>query len=166
VASLLRFARRDEYHFASIDVGALVRSIVDSLRTRASAAHVRVDADVPDGVTARADAEKLRQVLLNLFDNALDALAHRQVDAHLRVTVARANGHACVTIADNGAGVPADALPHLFEPFFSLKETGTGLGLAIAKRTIEAHNGCIDAAAAHPGLSFAITLPLGAGEER
>jgi signal transduction histidine kinase len=160
VASLLRFARRDEYRFEAVDVGVLVRAALDSVRARAAAAHVTVQVDVPERITAHADGEKMRQVLLNLFDNALDALAHQTNDARMRVTVSRANGHAHVIIADNGPGVPADALPHLFEPFFSLKEKGTGLGLAIVKRTIDAHHGRIDASCADPGMKFAIELPL------
>lgn len=161
VASLLRYARRDEYRFESIDVGSLVQATIGSIRARAEAAHVAVEAHVAEGVTARADAEKIRQVLLNLFDNALDALAHDTEAATLRVTVARVNGHARLTIADNGPGVPADALPRLFDPFFSLKEKGTGLGLAIVKRTVEAHNGRIGAATTQPGMAFDIELPLG-----
>jgi signal transduction histidine kinase len=160
VASLLRFARRDEYRFESVDIGALVSATVDGVRGRAAAAQINLHAHVAPGVTARADAEKLRQVLLNLFDNAFDALADGGTDRAVAVSVARVNGHARVTIADNGPGVPGDALAHLFEPFFSLKDKGTGLGLAIVKRTVDAHQGQIEAAAAHPGLAFAITLPL------
>lgn len=163
VASLLRFARRDEYQFEAIDMGALVGATIDSLRTRAAAQHVALQTQMAPGVTARVDAEKVRQALLNLFDNALDALATASHERAVRVSVSRANGHAHVTIADNGPGVPAAELPRLFEPFFSLKAKGTGLGLAIVKRTIEAHNGRIQASMGHPGIAFDIALPL-AGE--
>jgi two-component system sensor histidine kinase HydH len=64
-------------------------------------------------------------------------------------------------VSDSGAGVPPDALPHLFEPFFSLKAQGTGLGLAIARRTVEAHGGQIAASPAEPGLTVQVELPLG-----
>jgi len=64
-------------------------------------------------------------------------------------------------VSDSGPGVAADALPHLFEPFFSLKPQGTGLGLAIAKRTVEAHGGTIEALPDGRGTTFRVTLPLG-----
>jgi len=64
-------------------------------------------------------------------------------------------------VRDGGSGVPAAALPRLFEPFFSLKPQGTGLGLAIAKRTVEAHGGHIEAHTVTPrGLMLRIDLPL------
>jgi signal transduction histidine kinase len=62
--------------------------------------------------------------------------------------------------------VPPDALPHLFEPFFSLKAKGTGLGLAIAKRTVDAHGGRIEAASAPgSGMTVRIELPLAGAEQ-
>ncbi len=71
------------------------------------------------------------------------------------------NGSGTLSVCDSGCGVPADALPRLFEPFFSLKPHGTGLGLAIAKRTVEAHGGAIAAAApSGGGLMLRIDLPL------
>ena len=67
---------------------------------------------------------------------------------------------ACWRSRDSGPGVPADALPRLFEPFFSLKTTGTGLGLAIVKRTVEAHGGRVEArTAAGGGLLLRVELP-------
>ncbi|TMA56568.1 MAG: response regulator [Deltaproteobacteria bacterium] len=73
----------------------------------------------------------------------------------------RVGGNRSVRVEDSGPGVPAEALPRLFEPFFSLKAKGTGLGLAIAKRTVDAHGGRIDAApGSRAGMTFSIELPL------
>ena len=102
----------------------------------------------------------MRQVVINLIENALDALSDGTLPKQLNVAVGSANGSATIRVTDSGPGVPADALPHLFEPFFSLKEKGTGLGLAIAKRTVDAHGGRIAAAAQqHAGMTFTIELP-------
>jgi C4-dicarboxylate-specific signal transduction histidine kinase len=117
-------------------------------------------------VTAAADREKLRQVLLNLIENAIDALAERPGGRRLDVVVGREDGSATMRVSDNGPGVSADAMPHLFEPFFSLKPTGTGLGLAIARRTVEAHGGRIVAACEGAGMTFEVELPLDHGTER
>jgi two-component system sensor kinase FixL len=102
-------------------------------------------------------------VLINLMENAVDALADAPAPRQLGVTLQRQNGSAHVEVCDSGAGVPADALPHLFDPFFSLKPHGTGLGLSIAKRTIDAHGGRISVCRnGGTGLVFRIDVPLAA----
>jgi signal transduction histidine kinase len=164
IQALLRFSRRESFVFEMADVGDVVRDTLADLRPRFDAAEVAVATAVGSGLLARVDREKLRQVLVNLFENAVDALA--EVGPGARRLDVRANGGdgaAVIEIADSGPGVPQDALPRLFEPFFSLKPHGTGLGLAIAKRTIEAHGGRIVAApGAVAGLRFRIELPRGA----
>jgi signal transduction histidine kinase len=164
VTALLRFARRDELQFAPVDLGALARTTVESFRPRLEAAAIGIELEAPEGIVARADHEKIRQVLVNLIDNALDVLADAPQPRHLTVNVGSANGTASLRVTDSGPGVSADALPHLFEPFFSLKPSGTGLGLAIAKRTVDAHGGRIAATSpSGAGMTFQIELPLEAG---
>jgi signal transduction histidine kinase len=164
VAALLRFARRDDFHFEPVALTPLVRDTLDSFRPRLEAAGIVVRVEAPDGITARADREKLRQVLVNLVENALDALGDGVPTRHLGVRVASTDGQATIEVADSGSGVPAEALAHLFEPFFSLKPHGTGLGLAIAKRTIDAHGGRIAAASsASAGMRITVMLPLASG---
>jgi len=161
VASLLRFARRDELRFETVDVAALVRRAVEQFRSRFAEADVAVELDATEPITARADAEKLRQVVINLVENALDAFDDGTGTRRLRIDVGRRNGAATVRIADTGVGVPAEVLPRLFEPFFSLKAKGTGLGLAIAKRTVDAHGGRIVATStAGEGTTVSVELPL------
>jgi signal transduction histidine kinase len=161
VGSLLRFARREEFRLAPVDCAELVRGAVASVRARLDAEAVDVGLDLAPGVIARADADKLRQVVLNLLENALDALATTASRRRIEVAVTASDGHAALAVQDSGPGVPADALPRLFEPFFSLKAHGTGLGLAIAKRTVEAHGGRMSAApGARGGLRVDIVLPL------
>jgi polar amino acid transport system substrate-binding protein len=159
VRALLHFARREEYRFESLDLGALVQSTLGAFAPRLAALGVRLDATVAAGVFVRGDREKLRQVLVNLLENALDALALGG-ERRIAAVVSTTNGTASVTVADSGPGIPPDALGHLFEPFFTLKPNGTGLGLAIARRTIEAHGGRIDVAPATPrGTTFRLDLP-------
>jgi signal transduction histidine kinase len=159
VGSLLRFARREELRCEPVELGALVRATAEALRPRLGQAGIAVVLDTPAEVVARADREKLRQVLINLIENAIDALAGHAGPRRLALAVGLADGAARVRVVDTGPGVPADALPRLFEPFFSLKEQGTGLGLAIARRTIEAHGGRIRAASRPGHTTFEIELP-------
>jgi signal transduction histidine kinase len=158
VAALLRFARREDFAFVSVDLGELVRATVESLRPRLQAADVEVATETPDGVVARADPEKVRQVLINLIENAVDAMADGTGERRLAITVGNGAGRVTLRVHDSGPGVAADALPHLFEPFFSLKPNGTGLGLAIARRTVEAHGGRITAESGD-GTTFVVELP-------
>lgn len=164
VRALLRFAKRETFELASVDITGLVQSTLAELRERLDGAGIRVEEDLSAGVMARVDREKIRQVVINLIENAVDALADPDTATkQVRVTVRATNGTAEIAVADSGPGVPADALPRLFEPFFSLKANGTGLGLAIARRTVEAHGGHIHAESAPAGgLTVRIALPQSA----
>jgi signal transduction histidine kinase len=160
VGSLLRFTRRDELRVGPIDLGNLVTDTVDHSRSRLEGADIRVTVDAPPGVLTRGDPERLRQALLNLIDNAADAVAS-EPRREITVQLMAQNGCATVQVSDTGPGVPADMLARLFEPFFSLKAQGTGLGLAIAKRTIDAHGGRISAAPrVGGGMAFVLELPV------
>jgi signal transduction histidine kinase len=164
VRDLLRFSRREEAELAPLDVGALVRSTAYDLRARLDDAGIAVGLDTADGVVARADREKLRQVLVNLVENAIDALGNGRAHKRIDLSVAVADHDAVVRVTDDGPGIPGDAQARIFDPFVSLKPSGTGLGLAIAKRTIDAHHGTI-VVTSHPGATtFEIRLPL--AEER
>jgi signal transduction histidine kinase len=159
VQALLRFARREEFSFEPVDLGEVARSALEPLRARLAASGVAVETDIAAGVVARADREKIRQVVLNLLDNAADAVGESS-EKRLALAVRGDDGAAVLEVRDSGPGVPADVLPRLFEPFFSLKTHGTGLGLAIVKRTVEAHGGRVEA---HPdgrtGMVLRVELP-------
>jgi signal transduction histidine kinase len=163
VQALLRFARREEFSFEPVDIGQVAHSALEPLRARLEASGVAVTTDIDAGVVARADREKLRQVVMNLLDNAADAVGGAE-EKRVVLAVHGANGAVVLEVRDSGPGVPADALPRLFEPFFSLKTTGTGLGLAIVKRTVEAHGGRVEArAAVGRGLLLRVELPAAPG---
>ena len=161
VAVLLRFARREELNIEAVDLGELARSVIAHVARRLDDAVVTAAVSAPAGICVAADREKLRQVLINLVENAIDALGGKDADRHLTIEVAETDGCAALRVCDDGPGVPADALSRLFEPFFSLKPTGTGLGLAIAHRTIAAHGGRIEACSTSgTGMTMHVTLPL------
>jgi signal transduction histidine kinase len=155
VAALLRFARRDEVRREPVDLGGLVDETLAAFRARGVGAALCRSGT--RGVVVYADREQIRQVLVNLVDNALEAGAQA-----ITAAVGSRNGTATIELADDGAGVPPEALGRLFEPFFSTKPTGTGLGLAIARRAVEAHGGRITVASTPgAGTTFHIALPLG-----
>ncbi len=119
----------------------------------------------------KGDSTMLRQVMHNLLQNAQDALVD-QADALIEVQTKSMGAMLVLTVADNGAGFPAEMLAHAFEPYMTTKSHGTGLGLAIVKKIIEEHKGSIkienlnDATAAHKssaeahGALVTISIPL------
>jgi signal transduction histidine kinase len=161
VAELLRFSRRDEFRLAEEDLGKVIRGTVADLAPALASHGIEVAVHLEDGLRGRVDHDKLRQVLVNLLENARDALCTGNGERRVTVDLERHNGRALVRVTDSGPGIAKDDLPHLFEPFFSRKPDGTGLGLAIVRRTVEAHGGRITATPGQErGMRFEIDLPL------
>jgi signal transduction histidine kinase len=107
-----------------------------------------------------ADRDQVLQVLLNLVQNALDAMA--AAGGRLTVGAARAGGGAVAfTVRDTGPGIAAEDLARVFEPYFTKKEGGTGLGLAIAHRIAEEHGGRLEVESEPgKGAAFTLTVPV------
>src|SRR4029077_15988724 len=115
VAILLRFARREELSIETVDLGELVRAVVAHAGGRLEHVDVTAAVHAPGGVCVAGDREKLRQVVINLVENAIDALGTKDADRHLVVEVDETDGCAELRVRDDGPGVPPDALPRLFE---------------------------------------------------
>jgi PAS domain S-box-containing protein len=129
---------------------------VASLNTRHNAIQLRFDPTL-DLPPVLANGDQLRQVLLNLLLNALDATPEAGT-----VTVrTKANpGMALLEISDTGVGIPPELREHLFEPFFTTKPTGTGLGLSISAHIVTQHHGQIDVESTPgKGSTFRVALP-------
>jgi two-component system, NtrC family, sensor histidine kinase HydH len=159
--SFLDYARPPRIAKCPVDLGAIVEKTRQLLAGRAEQQSIRIAIEQPNGpVVIDADAEQLRQVLLNLMLNALDAIGH---DGELSVRVdPGADGEAVITVADSGSGISRAVRERLFEPFVSTKESGTGLGLTICRRIVEDHGGRIDASdGPSGGAIFTVRLPTG-----
>jgi PAS domain S-box-containing protein len=141
----------------------VLRRALRSCAPLARDAGVTVKEDVaPDLPALELDAVRMEQVFENLVANAIQ---HSPRGGRVRVGarfVADPGPHIEFSVEDEGAGVPATALPHLFEPFFTRRPGGTGLGLSIVQRIIEAHGGEVIGANRHEGGAvFTVTLPAG-----
>ena len=113
-----------------------------------------------EGTYILADAKKLQQVFINLLDNAAQ---HSPEGSPVRIEVPPpAGGKAEVRVVDQGAGIPADILPRVFDTFFTTRRGGTGLGLSIVKHIIEKHGGAISLANndPQPGCTVSVVLPV------
>lgn len=144
-------------------IGAAVASVADRFAAKGIALASDVDGDLP---SVWVDPQRFAQVLANLLDNAL-----RHTPSGGRVdVVARADRRQLrITVADNGDGIAAEHLPHVFERFYRTDTArdrdhgGAGIGLAITKALVEAHHGRISVASEGPGTgtTFTVTLPVG-----
>jgi nitrogen fixation/metabolism regulation signal transduction histidine kinase len=137
-----------------VDVASIVREVVSLERMGAQRdlEWNEVGADVP--VYAMARADELKEVLLNVLENARLADATR-VTAGVEVQ----NGRVQIAVRDDGHGIPADVLPRIFEPHFSTRTSGSGLGLAISRRLVEGWGGEITVESAR-GAGTTVTVAL------
>jgi two-component system sensor histidine kinase BaeS len=152
------------YHFEDVDLSKRLTDCLHAFRDRFAARAIQVDSEIPPDVRVRADSSRLAQVVSNLLENSA-----RYTDHGGRVVVAlRTEGNkAVLDIQDSAPGVPAEALPRLFERLFRVESSrnrqlgGSGLGLAISRSVVEAHGGVIVARASTlGGLWIEVRLPL------
>ncbi len=159
VNEMLRFATMPAPQLEPGRVGAVIEESLFLIRKQCQRQNVElVEAIATDLPQARFDTDRLKQVLLNLYNNALDAMPEGG-----KMTIsAEQVGHAIVvSVADTGAGIPAEQIPLVFEPFYTSKGQGTGLGLSISYNIISDHGGEIDVdSQVGEGAVFRFTLPL------
>jgi two-component system sensor histidine kinase ResE len=151
---------------SAVDVGVLLRSIVEKFLPQATKAGVNLQVNVPDNLpTLLADGDRLAQVFTNLVDNALKfTLAHGQVTLSAKKVGAEME----LSVTDSGLGVESEALSRLFDRFYQVDSSraggaghGAGLGLAIVKEIVQAHGGKIGVRSqVGHGTTFTIQLPL------
>jgi signal transduction histidine kinase len=161
VSEFSAFARMPKPEFQRLDLNELVRSALALYQGGATSIDIKLAPQLPQ---IDADKHQLNQVVLNLVENARDAIGQR-ADGHITVLTRRgdAGDRAMLIIEDNGPGIPGELKDKVFAPYFTTKHAkgGTGLGLAIVHRIISDHGGRIAVAdTLGGGARFAIELPL------
>jgi signal transduction histidine kinase len=164
VRDVLDFARPVQPEWARCDLGALCREAAEAALAGDGPVEARLALDdAPrDMVT---DGERLRTALVNILANAREAVRSREGTPPSPALQLRARrldgGRVAIQVEDRGIGIPPEALPHVFEPYFSTRRAGSGLGLAIAKNIVESLGGTIGVESrAAEGTSVTIELPL------
>jgi len=104
--------------------------------------------------------EGLKQVLVNLLNNAIDAVQNNGADKLIRISSTLSEGMLLLSVENNGEMIPAEIVENLFQPFFTTKQNGTGIGLSICKNLIDKHNGSIQCDSDERRTLFLISLPL------
>jgi heavy metal sensor kinase len=168
VDSLFALSRLDagEEHaeWVSCDLAELASTTAEQMSLLATDKDVRVDCDSTPGVSVAGDPARLKQVVVNLLDNAIK---YTPAGGRVRLSVRREGNEAVLEVADDGIGIPAEALPHVFKRFFrvdvsrSRAQGGAGLGLAIVKSICTAHGADVEVESLPgKGSLFRVRAPL------
>lgn len=159
VNELLRFASMPAPQLGKGSIGGVLLDSLFLVRKQCKRSNIRISEQIAEDLPLiRMDADRLKQVFLNLFNNAIDAMPGGGV---LAVSAAADDGEMRISIADNGCGIPAEKMPLIFEPFYTSKGQGTGLGLAISYNIISDHGGEIDVESQPgEGTLIRVRLPL------
>ncbi|MDP2366205.1 MAG: ATP-binding protein, partial [Ignavibacteria bacterium] len=168
--SLLNFSKRIAFNPERVDVKDLLNESIYLLQPRFREKKIEITKEIPPGdLTISGDRRQLEQVLINIFNNAIDSLtANGKIIIELKeINVLQKKIHqdqltecVIISITDNGAGIKKENLDKIFDPFYSTKEkNGTGLGLSIAKSIIQRHKGKIEVQS-EPGKGTTFTLVI------
>ena len=165
VKEVLQFARPADPQFVATPARQLLGEVAALMKPALEKSRVTLVVEESSSAEVRADPQQIKQVLINLIQNAAESITgHGTVSLRARTENKRlASGRTDVVIlevADTGQGIPPDVQKRLFDPFFSTKESGTGLGLPIASRIVEKHGGALQyQTEVHHGTTFGIVLP-------
>ncbi|WP_314137804.1 two-component system sensor histidine kinase AtoS [Buttiauxella noackiae] len=165
IQQLLDFARPQTGRWQAVNLNQVVNDCLVLIKTKGVEVRIdfvtRMDTSLSD---ITADGEMLKQVILNILINAVQAISARgKIIIHTRRLN---NTHQILRIKDNGCGIPAQIKSKIFDPFYTTKASGTGLGLAISQRIIHVHQGDIHFTS-HPnrGTTFTLVLPVNQTQE-
>ena len=146
------------------DLGELVTSTADQMSLLALDKRISIHCEAPEALMVRGDRARLKQVAVNLLDNAIK---YTPEGGAIQVRTAARQNRAVLEVIDNGIGIPTEALPHLFERFYRVDKArsrqfgGAGLGLSIVKSICAAHSGRVEVQSREgQGSRFSVELPL------
>jgi signal transduction histidine kinase len=159
VRTFLDFSRPVELKLDNIPVHTLVGEIVDLAKPQAASANIRVDMrQEAEGVDVRVDKDLLKQAVLNVVVNAMQAMPN---GGELRFDSSVKGDTAEIRVSDTGGGIPQELRDKIFRLYFSTKNKGSGIGLAMAFRIVQLHDGTIDfTSEPGKGTTFLIRLPI------
>jgi two-component system NtrC family sensor kinase len=164
IQNLLEFSRPASPQKKPLDVNVLIERTLQlqehSLRRNQIEVHFQPQPGLP---AVMGDGNQLIQVLLNLVTNAEQAIREVRDAGHIHIRMGVRAGRICVTVQDDGVGIRPEAMPRIFDPFYTTKRPGggTGLGLSICMSIIREHGGNLDAKALPTGGSiFTLDLPI------
>jgi two-component system, NtrC family, sensor kinase len=166
VKGLLEFARARDFAIHDVPLSEVVKRAIRLISSQVPPGIEIID-QVPEDLIVHIDPQRMQEVFLNLFMNAIQAITEPPGQIRIGAKVDETNQNALISIEDTGMGIPKEALDHIFDPFFTLKEegVGTGLGLSIVYGIVEKHRGSIMVESTEgKGTRFLIRIPRPTGQ--
>ncbi|MDN4073737.1 histidine kinase N-terminal domain-containing protein [Fictibacillus terranigra] len=144
---------------AVFDLTACMHEMIDFMYPRFLEAKINLMVEISSDLKVEGDKNQLKQVILNILNNAVEELCDLPEERVIKVKAYRSSGMVKLKISNNGSQIPAHLLENIFEPFITTKELGTGLGLSVCKQIVEKHNGqiLVDSNASYT--TFTINIP-------
>jgi len=155
----LRYLDRTELQLVSVDINELISDMIDFYTPQAYSHSITIRQGLYNKpLVCRLDADMLKQVILNLFINAQQAMNE---GGELIIRTDRQEKQVVIQISDTGGGIPPEVLPHIFDTYYTSRPQGSGLGLPTAKKIVELHGGTIQVdSTSGKGTSFTVRLPV------
>lgn len=161
ISALLNYSSPARADFRIGNLSVVVNDTALLMRRQCERQKVSLLVNAGELPSFRFDPEKIKQALMNIIRNALEAMPN---GGEIRISTTADKENAIINVSDNGPGISEENLPLIFEPFFTSKGAGTGLGLSITQRIIEEHHGQIFVvSSSETGTVFTIKLPLMTG---
>jgi two-component system sensor histidine kinase PilS (NtrC family) len=157
VTDFLEFAKPKDSVSEDFSLREVVSEVAEAMLSRPSGERLHVTNDIPFGLHAHANKERMKQVFFNLFINSIEATEKK---VSIRITAEPAKeGIVEFLVSDDGPGIAADLMDRVFDPFFTTKSEGTGLGLATVAQIMRAAHGQIQLEPSLSGTTFRLALP-------
>jgi two-component system NtrC family sensor kinase len=170
--TILEFGRKSEPTENDVDLGAFISQVTSMITQKASVQGIRLKKEISEQTPLlRADASQLQQVLLNLLNNAIDAITERHGCEGGELSIQAGpdtDGRVRISVKDNGAGISSENLKKIFAPFFTTKPPGkgTGLGLYVCYGIIEGMGGTMEVESqGGVGTTFVVRLPVSSAQQ-
>jgi PAS domain S-box-containing protein len=162
IKRVMDFAKPGIAQMALVNINDALQEAITLSQITARKKGIFVETDLfPDLPKCYADPQLMEQVVLNLINNAIQALEKMDTEKKVCIASTQRNGKICIQVSDSGPGIPEEMHEKIFDPFFTTKEDGAGIGLNIAQRIVADHHGNIKAGVSDSGGAlFMIDLPI------
>jgi signal transduction histidine kinase len=150
----------DEGEIEETKIASIVGEVIDFLYPSIVDSNIQVTSNIDEDAKVMGNRNELKQVFLNLFINAIDAVCEVEKHRTINIDTKVENNQISIFISNNGSTINAEALKIIFEPFYTTKKLGTGIGLFVCKNIIEKHQGTIQCSSIDEITTFEIMFPL------
>jgi len=157
ITQFLQYAKPIELQKSSVVLGKFFGDIHQLFTDQAKQKNIGFTINGNENLTANFDPELLKQTLMNIIQNAFDAVKE---NGKVESNYFRENGNIVISVSDNGSGIPVENQSKIFDLYFTSKKDGNGLGLSISQKIISQHKGSIEFTSSNQGTTFKINLPV------